>query len=229
MESVQARTTAPRKRVRKRRRRIPSSSSSSSSSSDQESLSDVDQDSESRRTNKKIAEITRELSTLSSSSSSSLSSSSASSSSSESESDHAPQARAPLVRSTNDHDQPRDLEADSQPSLTLPSFLPNVSSLNKDAGCRDSEQSLRERFRKFWMSSIADGFKDDLEEIRKVSAYIDPQYAICDCLWSCQEPNLGQSRLALLIDSLASGANIFSSSSTNGQVNEIEAAIGKNS
>lgn len=27
---------------------------------------------------------------------------------------------------------------------------------------------LRDRFRKFWMTSVADAFKDDLEEIRKV-------------------------------------------------------------
>jgi ribosome assembly protein 3 len=30
------------------------------------------------------------------------------------------------------------------------------------------EQILKEKFRKFWMTSVADGFKDDLEEIRKV-------------------------------------------------------------
>lgn len=40
------------------------------------------------------------------------------------------------------------------------------------------------------MASIADGFRDDLEELHK-------------------EPNLTQSRLGLLIDSLASGADVF--------------------
>jgi ribosome assembly protein 3 len=30
------------------------------------------------------------------------------------------------------------------------------------------EQILKDKFRKFWMASVADGFKDDLEEIRKV-------------------------------------------------------------
>jgi hypothetical protein len=72
---------------------------------------------------------------------------------------------------------------------------------------------------------MADGFKDDLEEIRKVrylaSVSLEPDLTF----W--QEPNLGQSRLALLIDSLASGANVFSSSSENGQMNEVEAAIAK--
>ena len=27
---------------------------------------------------------------------------------------------------------------------------------------------MKEKFRKFWMASMADGFKDDLEQIRKV-------------------------------------------------------------
>ena len=30
---------------------------------------------------------------------------------------------------------------------------------------------LQSRFRQFWMTSVADGFKEDLEEIRKVSRY----------------------------------------------------------
>lgn len=56
------------------------------------------------------------------------------------------------------------------------------------------------------MESIADGFKDDLEEIRK-------------------EPNMTTSRLALLIDSLASGAEVFTSSAKNG-INEMEVVLG---
>lgn len=59
------------------------------------------------------------------------------------------------------------------------------------------------------MASMADGFKDDLEEIRK-------------------EPNLGTSKLSLLIDSLASGADVFTSSShsdRSGGINEIEVIL----
>jgi len=59
------------------------------------------------------------------------------------------------------------------------------------------------------MASVADGFKDDLEEIRK-------------------EPNLDTSRLSLLIDSLASGADVFTSSSRPGDtqaVNEMEVIL----
>ncbi|KAF8815803.1 hypothetical protein BYT27DRAFT_7033408, partial [Phlegmacium glaucopus] len=70
------------------------------------------------------------------------------------------------------------------------------------------EKELKDRFRQFWMTSVADGFKDDLEEIRK------------------KEPNLGTSRLALLIDSLAAGADVFSSSS-NGKdsLNEMDVIL----
>jgi len=67
------------------------------------------------------------------------------------------------------------------------------------------EQQLKDKFRQFWMSAIADGFKDDLEEIRK-------------------EPNLGPSRLALLIDSLAAGAEVFSSNDDT-TINEMDVVL----
>jgi hypothetical protein len=56
------------------------------------------------------------------------------------------------------------------------------------------------------MASVADGFKEDLEEIRK-------------------EPNLGTSRLSLLIDSLASGADVFAPSCEVGGINEMEVVL----
>jgi len=70
------------------------------------------------------------------------------------------------------------------------------------------EQVLKDRFRKFWMASVADGFKDDLEQIRK-------------------EPGLTTSRLAMLIDSLASGADVYNSSAAAGSssVNEMEVVL----
>ncbi|EKM58997.1 uncharacterized protein PHACADRAFT_249145 [Phanerochaete carnosa HHB-10118-sp] len=75
-----------------------------------------------------------------------------------------------------------------------------------------SEAALRTRFKKFWMVSVADAFKNDLEEIRK-------------------EPSMTKARLAVLIDSLASGADIFTSSprsasSPDDQVNEMEVILG---
>lgn len=55
-----------------------------------------------------------------------------------------------------------------QPTVEIPPFiLPNAP---------ESEQALKEKFRKFWMASIAEGFKDDLEEIRKVC---DPREGHC--------------------------------------------------
>jgi len=71
----------------------------------------------------------------------------------------------------------------------------------------ETEKILRDKFKKFWMASVADAFKDDLEDIRK-------------------EPNLNQSRLTLLIDSLASGAEVFTSSrQDNGDLNDMEVVL----
>jgi ribosome assembly protein 3 len=79
------------------------------------------------------------------------------------------------------------------------------------------------------MSSVADGFKEDLEEIRKVnrSSYFD-SFTTCSHAKDIvsQEPNLGTSRLALLIDSLASGADVFTSSSVPGsEINEMQLVL----
>ncbi|KAI0036972.1 hypothetical protein K488DRAFT_75556 [Vararia minispora EC-137] len=77
----------------------------------------------------------------------------------------------------------------SPPPAPISSFLPQAGA----ADAQKAEQELKEKFRKFWMASVADGFRDDLEQIHK-------------------EPNMTTSRLALLIDSLASGADVYSSS-----------------
>jgi len=80
------------------------------------------------------------------------------------------------------------------PSLVpppVPSFLPTKPGGSVDA---ESEQQLRGRFRKFWMQSVADAFQDDLGQIHK-------------------EPGMNKSRLAMLVDSLASGSEVFASNS----------------
>ena len=56
----------------------------------------------------------------------------------------------------------------SLPSAALPSFLPSEGA-EDDVGSKEKE--LQNRFRQFWMSSVVDGFKEDLEEIHKVSRY----------------------------------------------------------
>ncbi len=62
------------------------------------------------------------------------------------------------------------------------------------------------------MASVADGFKEDLEEIRKVRLPFLCLYARITDVCLQQEPNLTTSRLAMLIDSLAAGGDVFTSS-----------------
>ncbi|KAF8811187.1 hypothetical protein BYT27DRAFT_7208627 [Phlegmacium glaucopus] len=50
------------------------------------------------------------------------------------------------------------------PSTALPFFLPSENAGNA-AGSKEKEPN--DRFRQFWMTLVADGFKDDLKEIRK--------------------------------------------------------------
>ncbi|KAJ4476203.1 hypothetical protein J3R30DRAFT_414347 [Lentinula aciculospora] len=71
-------------------------------------------------------------------------------------------------------------------TLRIPSFLPGKATLD----AKESERVLQEKFTKFWMNSIVEGFKDDLEIIRK-------------------DPALTTSKLSMLIDSLSSGAEIW--------------------
>jgi hypothetical protein len=78
----------------------------------------------------------------------------------------------------------------SPPPSAIPPFLPN----SKDATYAAKQAEMKDRFRTFWMSSIAGGFRDDLDRIR-------------------QEPNMNKTRLTMLIDSLASGADVFQSES----------------
>lgn len=73
------------------------------------------------------------------------------------------------------------------------------------------------------MATIADEFKADLDEIRKVGE--SPPKCLQQLLTPCyQEPGLTQSRLSMLIDSLSSGADLFSSKagSEPGDINEME-------
>lgn len=70
-----------------------------------------------------------------------------------------------------------------QPPVDIPPFIPQNTP--------ESEQVLKEKFRKFWMASIAEGFKEDLEEIRKVCVP-PPEVHCCVLLnetrWTGTEP-----------------------------------------
>ncbi|KNZ76948.1 hypothetical protein J132_10896 [Termitomyces sp. J132] len=87
------------------------------------------------------------------------SSSSSSSSSSEDESE---EERVVMPVSTKPR---RASRSASPPSAEIPSFLSNSSG--------DAKAEMKAKFRKFWMESVADGFKDDLEEIRKVGVLVE--------------------------------------------------------
>lgn len=155
-----------RKRNRKRKRRAASSSSSSSSSS---SNSSSDDDATKPKTHLPLKTPVNESSQSSSSSSDSESDSDSDSSSnpfvqptikpltapSPVLPDHVPLKPATRRRSPSP----------DIPAAEIPSFIPLNSSGEMDT---QKEQALKDKFRNFWMASVADGFKDDLEEIRKV-------------------------------------------------------------
>ncbi|QRW16202.1 ribosome assembly protein [Rhizoctonia solani] len=166
MPLAKAATIPTRKRNRKRKRRAASSSSSSASSSSSSS------EDESPQTFGFRVRLFIFILRFSESSSSVRSTS--------------------LQAAATTHALPkpkrRDSHSPSPPPTALPSFLPPSGT----EGSHKREEELRARFRSFWMASVADGFRADLEELHK-------------------EPNLTESRLSLLIDSLASGADVFMS------------------
>ncbi|KAI6105094.1 hypothetical protein EDD17DRAFT_297395 [Pisolithus thermaeus] len=192
-----------KKRNRKRKHRIASSSSDDSSSDD--SVSSVQQ---SNATQKHPQSSTlpagEDDPSSSSSSSSSPSPSSSSDDDSEADNEVTEKAASPQPDITGPSTKGPTSPARDSPSPPPPSVVATPPLINP--GSPEDELVLKEKFRKFWMASLAEGFKDDLEVIRK-------------------EPNLGQSRLALLIESLAAGAEVFSSTSTDGNVNEMEVVV----
>ncbi|GBE85450.1 predicted protein [Sparassis crispa] len=188
MAPVSAKPTVPRKRNRKRRRRAASSSSSSSDSNSDDS------EPSSPKPQPKAQIPVAEPST---------------SEDTESESDSSLDAGDPQTDIRADKSThgvttiaapPRRSPSPTPPPVAIPSFSQAISD-------KQNEQALRDRFRKFWMASVADTFQDDLEEIRK-------------------EPNLTTSRLSLLVDALASGADVFTSHAGNGNdINEMEVVL----
>ncbi|KAG9011851.1 hypothetical protein FRB90_007013 [Tulasnella sp. 427] len=190
----------PTKKNRRKRKRKPvefSSSSSSSSSSEDE------------QTVKPTPPVVQ---------SSSSASSSSSSESSGSDSDSEPssplrrvpppqtqtQTHAEVVATREDAETPVASRTPSPEPTAFPSFLPAKSAAAEAQEREEKEKQMKERFRQFWMATVADEFKTDLEEIRK-------------------EPGLTQSRLAMLIEGLASSANTFQS--RDGDVNEMELVV----
>ena len=173
-----AKITSTRKRNRKRKRRAAFSSSSSESS---DTSSSEAEDQQSVPKTSKIA-----ISSAKSSSSPSSSDSSLSNSDSESNSGADEEPPATSRPATQKHSSQGELRAltptrqnvratraspsPSPPPATLPSFLPST---DEDA---TKSQEMRDKLRKFWMASVAEGFKDDLEQIRKVGVRERPRF-----------------------------------------------------
>ena len=144
-----------RKRNRKRKRRAASTSSSSDSSSSYSTTED-----ETPKTTTKVVPV---VPSLAQPQLASDSSSDSESSSSDDTTAEIPRGRQPENVTPK---TPRQISSSpSPPSAALPSFLP-LENAEDDVGSKEKE--LQNRFRQFWMSSVADGFKEDLEEIRKV-------------------------------------------------------------
>jgi ribosome assembly protein 3 len=143
-----------KRRIRKRKRR-QAASSSSSSSSDSESDSQNAQ----KFTASPAALPTAPAEDRSEQSSLSDSSSTSSASDAESVRDggdarmQSPHTRRPQNRSP------------SPPDPTIPPLV-TLNPTTDEEKQRDAQ--LREKFRKFWMASVADAFSDDLEKIQKV-------------------------------------------------------------
>ncbi|KAL7414858.1 hypothetical protein BDY24DRAFT_414059 [Mrakia frigida] len=96
-----------------------------------------------------------------------------------------------------------------------PSFLPPPPSTKAGEGMdgveETSEEDLKKKkFREFWMGKLVKGFGEDLDVVR-------------------QEPTLTTPRLTLLIDSLTSGIDVFSTGSSGkpGDVDERDVVLGK--
>ena len=162
-----ANPTAPRRRNRKRKRRQASSSSSSNSSDSSSDESELQ-----KKTPVKEPPLIKPQPTRPSPSPS-LSSSSPSSSDSEGGDDDdddidAPVAHPAITQRTDSEpvkarDRPRSPSPSPPPTNAPPFLLPERSSNRAQ-----DEQALRNRFRQFWMASVADAFADDLEQIRQV-------------------------------------------------------------
>ncbi|KAK1231624.1 hypothetical protein PQX77_005247 [Marasmius sp. AFHP31] len=177
MAAAAAKPAVPRKRNRKRKRRADfSSSSSSSSSSDSDSESDTEKPGVAVKVTRKVAPTSTAAGEKDGLDGPSSSSESTASSSEESDSDDEPQKRRPRTQTRVEPgtqegmapiEESRARSASPPPpSTTIPSFLAPQDGQTSE----QREQEMRDKFRKFWMGAVADGFKDDLEEIRKARA-----------------------------------------------------------
>jgi len=145
-----------KRRIRKRKRRQAQSSSSSSSSD-----SDSDSQNAQKVTASPAAVPTAPAEDRSEHSSFSDPDSTASASDAESVRDGG-DARLQSPKRTAPRQQSR---SPSPPDPTIPRLV-TLNPTTDEEKQRDAQ--LRDKFRKFWMASVADAFSDDLEKIQKV-------------------------------------------------------------
>ncbi|KAH7098886.1 hypothetical protein BKA62DRAFT_711673 [Auriculariales sp. MPI-PUGE-AT-0066] len=179
------------KRARKRKRRQAESSSESSSSSDSSSENEAGPSKASATVTKTAAPAPPAVPVEESSSESS----SDDTSSDEEMLDERPEATTKSGPSRS----PSPIRGD------LPPFLPTDHRISEEERQRHDVE-LRERFKKFWMGSVAEAFKDDLVTLQK-------------------EPTLTAAKLAVLIDSLGAGAEIFSTKRNPSDIDEMELVL----
>ena len=164
--NVVAATKIARKRNRKRKRRVASSSESSSSSSSESGSagSEDEKPATVKLKTKPPAELV--VSEHSSSSSESDSNSSSDQESNNQEADvEMADALIPPIEKSDKRERVVYSRSPSPVPVSHPSFLPTKPDGSVDT---ESEQQLKDRFRKFWMQSVADAFQDDLVQIHKV-------------------------------------------------------------
>lgn len=159
MPPAKAAKTTARKRVRKRKRRAVSSSSSSLSS---------DSSSSEGESPPKIVGSIPKVPQPAQDSSDSDDESEASESSSSTDSSTISLTQKPAAQlAAPEPSKPRRSPSPSPPLAEIPSFLPEKG----HPSAEEKERELKGRFRKFWMTSVAEGFGDDLEELRKVLCF----------------------------------------------------------
>lgn len=159
---------APRKRIRKRKRRRDASISDSSDSSDASASDEEVQEAAVVQPKLKATQVVPMPSESESESDSSTSDDSDSDASAEhgpAKDTHSHLAPETTTPSLSIKPAKKRTEAPPVPPAPIPTIMPKDISTTQE---KEKEQLLKERFRKFWMESMADGFADELDEVRKV-------------------------------------------------------------
>ncbi|KAE8541403.1 hypothetical protein D1P53_002762 [Cryptococcus gattii VGV] len=201
------------RRKRRRRQLSISSSSEGDSSSDDEVATSIVQ-----LASQEAMEVDGNSPSASSSESSSSSSSDSSASESDSDSDDSESessteitkpVTAPALASQA---KQRTRYPTNSPSPPPDSTLPSFFRPSDEGAALDSSSENRDKFRTVYMNKIVEGFGGELEKMRE------------------SDPTLGPKRLQLLIDSLASGIDLYThpkQTKKDDDIDEVTLLIGK--